>query len=1214
VNLATRIALAVAVLINSAQAQRPNTWTAIGPYNGTIFTFRGDPFDSRVVYAGTYFGGLYRSADRGYTWSQVISPFSSYAVFSISFDSNHRGTIYVGTFQHGVFKSEDNARTWISASSGIDQLDIQDVAVDPFNSQHLIASTGSYVFVSSDAAASWRPIPADKVQSGRVALFDASTRDKLYIGTFARGVMVSTDGGSTFSQFGAGIDDKTVFALSIASGDFGGMYAATSDGCYFLRNASAEWQDITGTLRRNNINQVLPNPSQAGTLLAATRDGVFKRDMLKDADWISVIATEARLLYADPTSSLVYLASPHAGLYVSVDGGSEFLPRFDGIQNLFMEEMNAVAAEGRSYLLGGTDIGLVTLDPNAGWKRNPDFAQTIFEIRPHPTEPQTLFVGTELNGVYKTNNFGADWTRISNGLVPSRVPVLGQSPYLGNALYAGTNAGIYVSRDSGATWTLGSAQAGVYSLAFDPNRQSTVFFGAGRGQVYKTVDEGYSYVPLPLRLPLQDVLALSMSSDTRLYAVLADGSLWVTGDDGFNWFQIATEVPPPILSVAVDPSDPTRVYIGSAGDGVYLYSTASASATRFGDGLAGAFVFSLLPASGTIFAGTGTGVFKSGADGAWQRASDGLPSEFILRLVPDASSSNSLYALLRDSGVYHTTDANSWTAAGAGINGRATALASHPSDPTRVYAGTELQGIFGSDDHAASWKASNSGISLFIRAIAINPADPNTMYAGSLSAGLFKTTNGGNAWTNIGLTDRNIFKLAIDPKNPSTLYSAGSIGVSRSRDGGATWTDLGQRTTAIFAMAVRSSNPNTIYIGTTNGTVFKSQDAGITWQSASSGLPPANILALAADPNSETIYAGAERYGIWKSKDGGRTWSATGHVDGFTVTPVTSIVVAADSSAVYASGDSVGMFVSTDGGETWQNAIAGIPTLEILRLAADPNRPGTIYACTRGQGVFRSMDAGAAWTGISPARTCYSVAIAPDDSNTLYLGVEDGLLRSSDGGVSWQHAGSDLPAAISNLNAQTGGNVFATSLDGRIYKSESAGANWTLLNSGMGDTPVRDLAQGVAPGSIYVATLGLGFIRSLDGGSTWSAPATPATVLPVTLNILIDPQNTRVLYAGTAGGGVVKSVDGGDQWQPASNGMDSFFVLSLAIDLVDHNTVYAGTAQGGVFVTTDGGAHWTPLRDGLFNNNVPSVVVDPVDHNIVYAGTEGGGVFRLSRK
>jgi photosystem II stability/assembly factor-like uncharacterized protein len=1156
---------------------------------------------------------MYRSADRGYTWTQVVSPFSSYAVFSIALDPNHRGTVYVGTFQHGIFKSDDDARTWISASSGIDQLDIQDVAVDPFNNQHLIAATGSYLFVSTDGAASWKPILADKVQSGRVVIFDAGTRDKLYIGTFERGVIVSTDGGSTFSQFGSGIENKTVFAISRSSGESGGMYAATSDGGYFLPNGSAAWQDITGKLTRNNINQILPIPSDPGSLLAATRDGVFKRNMQNDADWTSVIATEARLLYADPTSSLVYLASQHAGLYVSVDGGANFVPRFDGIQNLFMEEMNAVSAAGRSYLLGGTDVGLFTLDPDAGWKRNPDFAQTIFEIRPHPTEPQTLFVGTELHGVYKTNNFGLDWTQISNGLVPSRVPALGQSPYLGKVLYAGTNAGIYVSRDSGATWTLGSAEAGVYSLAFDPNRPSTVFFGAGRAQLYKTVDEGYSYVPLPLRLPLQDVLGLSMSSDGRLYAVLADGSLWVTGDDGANWFPIATEVPQPILSVAVDPSDPSRVYIGSAGAGVYLYSTASAAATPFGDGLPSAFVFSLLPASGTILAGTDTGVFKTGADGAWQRASDGLPSDFVLRLVPDAASSNALYALLRNSGVYHTSDTTSWTAA-AGIDSRVTALAAHPSDSTRVYAGTEVQGIFRSEDGAATWKSSNNGISLFIRAIAINPADPSTMYAGSLSAGLFKSTNGGDNWTNIGLTDRNIFKLAIDPKNPSTLYAAASIGLSRSRDGGATWTDLGQRTTAIFAMAVRHDNPNTIYIGTTNGTVFKSQDAGITWQSASTGLPTANILALAADPNSDTVYAAAERYGIWKSKDGGRTWTATGHVDGFTVTPVTSIVVAADSSAIYASGDSVGIFVSTDGGDTWQNAIAGIPTLEILRLAANPNRPGTIYACTRGQGVFRSSDSGASWTGISPARTCYSVAVAPDDNSTIYIGVEDGLLSSPDGGALWQHAGSDLPAGISNINVQAGGIVFATSLDGRIYKSANAGATWTLVNSGIADTTVRDIAQGGAPGSIYVATLSLGFIRSLDGGATWSAPAAPATVTPVTLNVLIDPQDARILYAGTAGGGVVKSIDGGDQWQPASNGMDSFFVLSLAIDPLDHNTVYAGTAQGGVFVTTDAGAHWSPLRDGLFNNNVPSVVVDPVDHNIVYAGTEGGGVFRLSRK
>jgi photosystem II stability/assembly factor-like uncharacterized protein len=323
--------------------------------------------------------------------------------------------------------------------------------------------------------------------------------------------------------------------------------------------------------------------------------------------------------------------------------------------------------------------------------------------------------------------------------------VVAQSPYLSHALYAGTNAGIFVSRDDGKSWKLGSALAGVYSVAFDPNRTSVVVFGANRGQIYESVDEGYSFVPFPLTLPLEDVTGLAIGADGRLYAVLASGGLYVTGNEGIDWYPVAVDSPYKILSVAIDPSDPSKVYLGTAGGGVYLLDHDSGTAVPMDNGLAGQFVFCILPRTGpgaTILAGTANGVFTSADGGAtWALTTDGLPSGYVLKLIEGAAQ-RAVYALVNGAGVYRTAGGTAWAPAGTGIDANVTALAAHPADPQRLYAGTDLQGIYRSGDASQTWQTANNGISLFVRAIVIDPRDPNIMYTGSLSARIFKTIDG----------------------------------------------------------------------------------------------------------------------------------------------------------------------------------------------------------------------------------------------------------------------------------------------------------------------------------------------------------------------------------------------------------------------------------------------------------------------------------------
>src|SRR5580692_775733 len=138
-----------------AQTTTSSPWSPAGPNNETVLSLRRDPFNSAVLFAGTLFGGIYKSVNRGTSWSQVTSPFNSTSVFSIAPDPSNNGTIYVGTQGVGVCRSTDDGNTWVVLGQGLTDTTVLAVAVNPYNSNSLLAATGAGVFTSTSGGANW---------------------------------------------------------------------------------------------------------------------------------------------------------------------------------------------------------------------------------------------------------------------------------------------------------------------------------------------------------------------------------------------------------------------------------------------------------------------------------------------------------------------------------------------------------------------------------------------------------------------------------------------------------------------------------------------------------------------------------------------------------------------------------------------------------------------------------------------------------------------------------------------------------------------------------------------------------------------------------------------------------------------------------------------------------------------------------------------------
>lgn len=269
--------------------------------------------------------------------------------------------------------------------------------------------------------------------------------------------------------------------------------------------------------------------------------------------------------------------------------------------------------------------------------------------------------------------------------------------------------------------------------------------------------------------------------------------------------------------------------------------------------------------------------------------------------------------------------------------------------------------------------------------------------------------------------------------------------------------------------------------------------------------------------------------------------------------------------------------------------------LSVTALAVDPRSPDVIYAGTNA-GVFKSMDAGFQWSATTVTSYTNAVATDPSSIGVVYAGTYGGFFRSTDGGVSWSlvdgglagavvlciavdAAGSAVYAGVTPLNPLTPGPLG-------LYKSADRGVTWQATGLG-GVGVVAVTVDPTNPQVLYAApfgwpvmtaSIGLGIVKSVDGGATWSPTGNPVKGGPGFISIAVDPQNPAIVYASWFIGIVFKSIDAGATWTRIEIGQGVVGGDSsvLAIDPSNPSTLYLATKRG-VFRSTDGAVSWSSL-------------------------------------
>ena len=309
--------------------------------------------------------------------------------------------------------------------------------------------------------------------------------------------------------------------------------------------------------------------------------------------------------------------------------------------------------------------------------------------------------------------------------------------------------------------------------------------------------------------------------------------------------------------------------------------------------------------------------------------------------------------------------------------------------------------------------------------IDINPRNSGMIYAVVKGQGIYRSTDGGYRWEQV-FRHEAVASLTIDPKDPSILYAAIWDGILKSTDGGATWALIARGKNALpgpaYVLAIPQDNNQIIYAGIERG-VYRSSDGGLTWEARNKGMADTPIYTLAiGSRDGNLLYAAGKSAEIWKSIDGGSSpWEKLSS-DYFREAIYALALHPENNQWLYAGTNESTVVLSTNGGRDWQLRNGGLVyqpfPLKISALAIDPRDPRIIYAGTgfksnyNGHGIYKSTDGGLSWQSINnglPVDTQWlggyyvqSVAIDPDDSQTIYAAGFGGLYKSTDGGHLWQ--------------------------------------------------------------------------------------------------------------------------------------------------------------------------------------------------------------------
>lgn len=560
--------------------------------------------------------------------------------------------------------------------------------------------------------------------------------------------------------------------------------------------------------------------------------------------------------------------------------------------------------------------------------------EAIHAMTQSVSDPNMLLVGS-VAGIFISKDSGESWSKIEGNGLPGDVIIdsLAIDPVDTNIIYAGTTWRAYKTTDGGKNWRIIKDgmidDSDVFAIEIDRQNTKKIIASACSG-IYDSTNGGEKWKKvqgIPSQSRRTRDIMMHPTDSKYVYAGTTEG-FWMSSDGGNSW-GLTTSRQLEVNSIAVHSDQPERVYIATNNYGVMVSDDYGKTFSMTNGGFSTRLTSLIAPDNAdpkrfyaaTINTATGGGFFFISNDGGltWVPSMKNIPSRL------------SVNTLLQDK-----------------------------ADPNQIYIGTNF-GLYRSTDRGASWALVTAPIPK--KTPVKRPVAKKTV--GSKTAAKAKTP------------------VKVEPKTPVVIR-------------------LPALTDKINALSFTNDGKNGILAATQSG-LYRSYNINEGWEKLilPTGIDNNSLIIRAAENQPNTVWLATARSGVLISRDGGATWDQNQAVPA--ISPASSIVVdPKDANRIYI-GTKQTLYISRDGGKMWMRRGGGLPVGDYASVTINPNNPDEIFAGSAAEnenGLFRTLDGGNTWKRVDtkdiniPSRRIWTLTFAPDNSGQLFIGTHSaGIYR-----------------------------------------------------------------------------------------------------------------------------------------------------------------------------------------------------------------------------
>jgi photosystem II stability/assembly factor-like uncharacterized protein len=562
----------------------------------------------------------------------------------------------------------------------------------------------------------------------------------------------------------------------------------------------------------------------------------------------------------DPADSSIVYAATSNGVFRSGDGGQHWTV---GAGLLGTSFGDVVVAGGDPQKVFASSVYGLYKSSNRGatWSLAHPFASFKVAVSANGS----VVYSVSGAGPIRSSDGGVTFGSAGSGFpAATSITSLVIDPQNADIIYASllSSAGVYKSTDGAAHWTAansGLTASAYYSLAIDPSNSSVLYAGPGPGRIFKTTDAGASWTELTNGLGTSFYQSIAISTAPPTIIAVSNSGYYKSTDAGSSW--TGPSQPSAGTSVAVDPRNASNILMGAFFN---LYRSGGSTFALSASGLTAAYTQSISvdPRNDSIVYTSGAaGIFKSTDHGeSWTS----LLTTLTQSIAVDPFNSQTIYAI--SSGTFRRSLNGGvvWEDFATGLPSTAVGILADPLTPGTLY--TISQGASYKKVGTAAWTLKNSGVpaGTFAAFVAIDPNNASVLYTGG-SFGIYKSTDGGDNWTSAssGLSASGAAGISIDRFDSNHLLAWVNSSGYESTNGGASWTAFSTTPgRQAILLAFDPTMPGRIYNNSSDA-VERSNDAGKTWFSVSTGLGKSHGNIFVISPTGSSLFAGGTDGGVW---------------------------------------------------------------------------------------------------------------------------------------------------------------------------------------------------------------------------------------------------------------------------------------------------------------------------------------------------------------